>query len=170
MTTAPAPVPYRVLGIDPGVHGGFALVDRQGRLLHAEHFPLLIDKKRDRIDGPALARVLNRLAPTHAYVEAVGSRPRQAGQFQFGLTTGMIHGILHAQRVPLVAIAPASWKAAFNLHRAEDTTKSEMKSQARALAARLFPEHAARFARVKDDGVAEAALIALYGLSLAVQR
>lgn len=166
----PAPLPIRILGIDPGVHGGYALVDRQGKLLEAGHFPLRLDAKKDRIDGPALARVLAGLVPTAAYIEAVGSRPRQAGQFQFGLTTGMIHGILHAQNVPLTAIAPTAWKTALGLRRGEDVTKAQMKSAARALATKCFPASSARFARVKDDGVAEAALLALHGLLLYVQR
>jgi hypothetical protein len=41
-----------------------------------------------------------------------------------------------------------------------------MKSDARRLATMKFPQHAKEFLRVKDDGVAEAALIALYGSTL----
>ena len=37
------------------------------------------------------------------------------------------------------------------------------KRSSRDLAAARWPEHAARFARVRDDGRAEAALLAEYG-------
>jgi hypothetical protein len=39
------------------------------------------------------------------------------------------------------------------------------KGESRALAMRLWPDHGDRFARVKDDGRAEAALIAWWWLS-----
>ena len=67
-------------------------------------------------------------------------------------------------------MAPASWKAVYGIKRGEDETKRDKKNEARAIAANLYPAHADKFARVKDDGVAEATLIALYGLYLLSQR
>ena len=50
---------------------------------------------------------------------------------------------------------PASWKKHFKL--------SKDKGVSRATASQRFPQNAELFKRVKDDGRAEAALIALYG-------
>lgn len=166
----------RILGIDPGLSGGWALIDETGKLLDAGAFPTHTIKKNGKnstqLDGRKLAELIATIlwvADYHkpqvkAYVEAVSSRPRQAGQFQFGVNVGLLHGILHAQSVPFDLVAPASWKGGFGIKRLEDETKSQKKTEAREIAAKLFAPQAHLFARVKDDGPAEAALIALYGL------
>ncbi len=105
-----------------------------------------------------------------AYVEWVASRPRQAGQFTFGVNTGIIHGVLHAYKIPFQLVAATSWKRQYGLKMEEAGTKRDVKNRARELAAQLFPQHQSCFSRVKDDGVAEAALIALYGLNLQLTR
>jgi crossover junction endodeoxyribonuclease RuvC len=51
------------------------------------------------------------------------------------------------------------WKKALKIK----GTGAEGKNASRVAASQLFPEHAELFSRVKDDGVAEAALIAWYG-------
>lgn len=164
----------RILGIDPGLNGGFALLDSTGRFITAQHFPTHETRKNGKpstqLNGPALADQIQRLAPDHAFVEVVSSRPRQAGQFQFGVNCGLVHGILHALDIPFTLVAPASWKAAFGIKRQEDQTKADTKSEARAKAAHWFPDHSHLFKRVKDDGVAEATLIAFYGIYLLAQK
>lgn len=164
----------RILGVDPGLSGGWSLIDTSGKLLDAGGFPTHSVKKSGKastqLDGRTLADAVQKLEATHAFVEVVSSRPRQAGQFQFGVNTGVIHGILHAHRIPFELVAPASWKGLFSIKRGEDETKRDKKTEARQLAAKLFPAHAHLFSRVKDDGPAEATLIALYGLYLITQR
>lgn len=160
-----------ILGIDPGVQGGFAILDAEtGKLVDAQPFPLTDSfyrgKSAKRLDGYKLATLLDHhmaLADgeMQAVVEAVSSRPRQAGQFQFGINTGIIHGILYAHGIPFTLVAPATWKSFFGIKREEGETKQDKKSEARQLAAKLYPEHADKFRRIKDDGVAEAVLIAL---------
>lgn len=163
-----------ILGIDPGLSGGWALIDHAGRFLDAQHFPTRRIKKNGKastqLDGAALAETLRKLNASHAFVEVVSSRPRQAGQFQFGVNCGLVHGILHAHQIPFELVAPASWKALFGIKRLEDQTKADTKSEARSIAAKLYPDHAAKFSRVKDDGPAEATLIAVYGLSKLSQQ
>lgn len=162
----------RILGIDPGLSGGWALVDETGKLIRCGVFPTHSVKKNGKkstqLDGATLASLIGSTMATKAYVEAVSSRPRQAGQFQFGVNVGLLHGILHAHRISFTLVAPASWKASFGIKRGEDETKRDKKNEARELATKLFPDHAKQFARVMDDGVAEASLIALYGLYLTI--
>ena len=165
----------RILGIDPGLSGGWALIDNSARLLDAGNFPTHQTRKNGKastqLDGRALADQLAAYRfDTTAFVEVVSSRPRQAGQFQFGINCGLLHGILHAHGIPFELVAPAVWKGIFGIKRSEDETKAEKKTDARLIAASLYPTHAHMFARVKDDGVAEAALIALYGLYRISQR
>jgi crossover junction endodeoxyribonuclease RuvC len=77
--------------------------------------------------------------------------------FAFGRSRGVVEGILGAVGIPATFIAPAAWKRAVGLSLAN-------KDAARSEAIRRWPTHAALFARVKDDGRAEAALIAVAGM------
>ena len=163
-------VPQDILVIDPGLTGGWATVNPQGKLTGCGNFPTCIVKKSNKnstqLDGPALASLIKKSKASRAYVELVGSRPRQAGQFQFGINTGMLHGMLHAYGIPFTLVTSMAWKASYGIKRIDDETKRDKKTEARVIAAGLWPEEKKSFARVKDDGVAEAALIALHGLWL----
>jgi crossover junction endodeoxyribonuclease RuvC len=79
------------------------------------------------------------------------------GAIAFGRSRGVIEGVLGAAGVPVTFIAPAAWKRAVGLSLAS-------KDAARSEAIRRWPTHADLFARVKDDGRAEAALIAVTGM------
>lgn len=160
----------RILGVDPGLAGGFTVLNEHGAILTAGNFPTQTIKKHGksitRLNGYELASHIDTASPTHAFVENVTSRPRQAGQFQFGINTGVIHGILFAFGIEMHLVTPTVWKSVYRIKRHEDETKADVKTQAREIASRIFPEQAHFFARVKDDGVAESALIALYGLGV----
>ena len=75
--------------------------------------------------------------------------------FRFGETYGATQMAVAAHKVPIQYVTPAKWKGHFRLNRD--------KGVSRGLATQRFPDCADLFKRVKDDGRAEAALIALYG-------
>jgi crossover junction endodeoxyribonuclease RuvC len=169
-THAPLTKKQYILGIDPGLSGGYAVIDGEGTFITCGAFPTHVikksGKKSTQLDGVSLADELDLYkGALHAFIETVSSRPRQQGQFQFGVNVGMLHGMLYAMRVPFTGVSPASWKMNFGIKRLESETKAQKKSEARAIASKFYPKHADKFKRVKDDGVAEATLIALYGLS-----
>lgn len=121
------------------------------------------------VDPRALANLIGGIAfdfCTHslqAVVENVGSRPRQAGAFNFGLSTGLVHGVLAGQGIPFDTVSPVQWKGAMGLHKQSPLeTTEENKDRARAVAAKLFPHMAECFKWKKDDGRAEALLLAVY--------
>jgi crossover junction endodeoxyribonuclease RuvC len=97
-----------------------------------------------------------------AVVERVSSMPRQAGAFAFGLSTGIIHGCLASHGIPFELVSPSVWKAKMGLTKFPDETYAQNKTRARALAKQLFPKEAHLFKRVRDDGRAEALLMAVY--------
>lgn len=156
------------LGVDPGLSGAFVMVN-QARDIRVLRMPTrstkVSGKKREVLDGETAAAWLdfNRNLIKRAFVEQVSSRPRQAGQFGFGISTGTIHGLLYGNVIPWSLVAPATWKSAYGIKRLATQTKRDTKNEARAIAAQLIPKHAHEFRRVMDDGVAEAALIALWG-------
>ena len=154
----------RVIGIDIGVMGALALLDASGALIDVADMPVLRDgpAKRQAVNAPLLAVILREWRPERAFVEFVGARPGEGavGAFAFGRSRGVIEGVLGTVGAPVTFIAPAAWKRAIGI--APGSTGA--KDAARAEAIRRWPAQAERFARVKDDGRAEAALIGVAGM------
>lgn len=153
--------PRKLIGIDIGVAGALTLLDEAGELLEIADMPVLRDgpKNRPSVNAPLLAEIVYGWHVCHAFIERVGARPGEGavGAFAFGRSRGVVEGVLGACGVPATHIAPASWKRALGLNfSGKDASRSE--------AIRRWPNHACLFARVKDDGRAEAALIAVAGL------
>lgn len=152
-----------IIGIDPGLQGAFALLDPATGAVSVLDMPTTVDvagSQRRRLDIPALVsltRGLAALEPVLTILEQVGARGKDsaASMFAFGRGFGALETALHAAGIPPRMVPPAKWKGA--LHVPAD------KGQARAAATTVFPRHAHLWQRVKDDGRAEAALIAYYG-------
>lgn len=148
-----------LLGVDPGLSGALALIGPAG--LRIIDMPTLQPGKRRIIDEVELARLIDAAGPIdRAYLELVATRPGEGavGAFAFGKGYGLIRGILRAHFIPIVDIAPRRWKAAVGI------PAGAGKDASRAKAKDIFQREAGAFARVKDDGRAEAALIAHYGV------
>ena len=105
-----------------------------------------------------LADIMRAAKPDHAYLELVGAMPGQgvSSMFNFGVTYGAIRGVLAALQIPMSVVTPVKWQ--------RDLSVAKGKEGNRARAAELFPEFAYLFARVKDDGRADAALLAYWGV------
>ena len=153
-----------IIGIDIGSKGALALLDAAGALIEVCDMPVLLDgpKNRANVNAPLLAEIVCRWQATRAFVEYVGARPGEGavGAFAFGRSRGVIEGVLGACGVPAAFLTPASWKRAIGIAPGKDGAKDA----GRAEAIRRWPGQAALFARVKDDGRAEAALIAVAGI------
>jgi len=149
------------LGIDCGLNGAIAtLVD--GQLLYVHDMPTLtvdINKKSKRQVSPQLlAEIIGNLKPDQAIVERPAARPGQGvtAMFGFGRSLGVVEGVLAALNVPVTYVAPATWTKAMG--------KAAGKDASRQRAIELFPAMSEHFKRVKDDGRAEATLIAMWGI------
>lgn len=144
-----------MIGIDPGLTGAVAILD--GQSLRVHDIPTAPGPKgRSVMLHRALFDLLD-LPPAVAFVEFVSARPGQGvtSMFRFGETLGAIHMALAARGHALHQVTPAVWKRHFGI--------TKEKGASRGLASQRWPEIAPQFARVKDDGRAEAALIAQYG-------
>ena len=155
--------PTHILAIDPGLSGALCLLCLADRSIQAFDMPVT----EGRVDAAKLAAIVDQLnfqagRQIHATVELVSSMPRQAGAFNFGVSAGVVHGVLGALGIPMELISPNVWKGATGLHRMPGESQADVKSRARFLAQKLWPAQAALFARVKDDGRAESALLARY--------
>jgi crossover junction endodeoxyribonuclease RuvC len=119
-------------------------------------------KQFSRVDAPLLAAALRKIPHPiqHAVLERVSSRPGEgvSSVFAFGRAAGICEGVLAGLDLPVQLVVPQVWRRAMVPATLDNTKKSS-----RAAAARLLPKHAHLFKRVKDDGRADAALMALYG-------
>lgn len=159
--------PTHVLGCDPGLSGALALICVETRRIE---FIWDMPVSDGQVDPAALTKIVNTarffVGPLprgiHAAVENVNSLPRQAGAFNFGRSAGVVHGVLGALNIPYTLVSPNEWKGACGLRRGVNESQDQVKTRARELAIKLWPEMANEFKRVKDDGRAEACLISRF--------
>ena len=147
-----------ILGIDPGVTGALVLLD-DGRPVEWEAMPLLKASTAKRVNAAAMAALVRGWAPERAAVELVASRPGQgvASMFSFGHSAGVVLGVLGALEIPVVEITPRQWKARAHLTGTE-------KDASRAMAIARWPSWRALDAKLHGQALADAALIAVYGI------
>ncbi|MBP0492199.1 hypothetical protein [Roseomonas indoligenes] len=132
-----------------------------GHLVEVRDLPTVKIKvgegKRTRLVPSVLAAFLRERSVVHAFLEDVGPMPNDGAvqSFNLGRSFGQIEGALAAAGLAYTMVRPQVWK--------RDLSLGRDKSASRARACQLWPGAAASFARVKDDGRAEAALIALHG-------
>lgn len=146
----------RILGIDPGIQGAFALVGN-GTLV-VRDMPTIEVRGKRRPSAHGVATLIAGFGPVDlVVVEDVqgvqGSGATSA--FSFGRGAGVIEGVLAALERPTRYVTPQAWT--------KDLGVARDKGAHREMACRLFPEESELFARVKDDGRADAALLAHWG-------
>jgi len=153
-----------VIGIDPGINGAIAIF-RNGVLMSIVDMPTLEvnsgKTKKRHISAVGLRDILEmyilELYPTtHVVTEKVGAMPGQGvvSMFNFGRSAGIIEGVVAALRMPHTYVTPQTWTKAVG--------RAAGKDASRIRAMELFPSKADLFKRAKDDGRADAALIAYW--------
>jgi crossover junction endodeoxyribonuclease RuvC len=152
----------RILGVDPGIHGGLAVV-----LFENGAAPILIDAidipvtglgAKERIDAAGVRDFIVRHQPQHAVVERAQAMPKQGASsgFKYGRACLALEATVAVCGIPMTIIEPAAWKKFHQLRQAD-------KEESRQRALQLFPGAHAMLARKRDHGRGEAALMALYG-------
>lgn len=164
-------ISYRI-GIDPGVSGALALLEYKGEwpeLINLIDMPVLaLSGNKKQVNASELGKVLRawshdiEVRTTYpkntiiVYLEQVASMPGQgvAGMFNFGMSYGMVQGVVACLGYPMVLVRPTAWKKRAGLMKTN-------KDQARTYAQQLFP--AADLKLKKYIGRADAILIAMFG-------
>jgi len=143
-----------ILGIDPGLDGGLAIIEGSAIEL-LETIPTQIKGGfiKRQVDAQKLSNILRVYPDLVCYLEGVASRPGQgvASVFSFGDTYGAIRGVLGALNIPVYTVSPSKWKKALEVSSKEESLKASKD---------LFPS--VQFKK-KDHNIAEALLIAYYG-------
>lgn len=135
-----------VIGIDPGVSGGVAVLARDGRVSHVAKMP---ETDRD------LLELLQPYAmgDSRAFLELIHAMPKNGSQsaFKMGQSDGRLRFALTALQIPYVAVTPLKWQNAMQCRTKGDKNVSKARAQA------LFPSLKITHA------IADALLIAEYG-------
>lgn len=145
-----------VVGVDPGLTGALAL-------LAGDHLAYIADMPV--VDGIVDCYTLTDILAgwgrvDRAIVETQQAMPKQgvASTFKTGANYGRILGVLAALERPVMHVSPSAWTR--GLHVGSD------KHTHRRRAMDEWPNHAHMFARTRDDGRADAALIALWATTI----
>lgn len=155
-----------ILGIDPGFKGALALYDiTTGQPTYIFDMPLsaprvLNPEARQSIDAATLAQRIETHSKniTLAVLEGVHAMPGQGvtSTFRFGEGFGIVQGILAALNIRVIMPRPSVWKMTMNV--------TADKGSSLRLVRSLYPDFTTKyFYRAKDDGRAEALLLALFG-------
>lgn len=165
-----------ILGIDPGLEGGLALVSANTSRYQARQIIDAIDIPIVGVDAKKRVNVLEIIAwltkwgaPDHAFIERAGAMPRQGGAsgFKYGRAVGTLETFPVMLDIPMSIIEASAWKAAAGLKgKTQYKNPNDAKEAARQRILQLHPKQAHLFARKMDHGRAEAALIAIYGYKL----
>lgn len=157
------------IGIDPGISGAIAvLADGEAGVII--DMPVLKVGDNNEVDARHVAMFIRAARDMHpqatvtAVIERVRAMPPKDGErkagaqssFNFGDHYGKAKAVLELLGIPYTRAEPASWKRQFGLTGKE-------KDASRVLALQRFPDAAYQLTRKKDNGRADALLIALYG-------
>ncbi len=147
-----------VIGIDPGLTGAIAALGVLSESVAIIDMPVM----DGRVDPYELVGILTALGPVdRVVVESQQAFPRQgvSSSFKTGMNYGILLGVLAALERPVVHVSAAVWTRSLRV--------GADKGAHRRRACETWPAHAALFKRVKDDGRADAALIALWATTAA---
>jgi hypothetical protein len=152
------------IGIDPGQTGAIAVL-ADGEPVQVFDMPVSARKvKGQEVSATALAielrAIQRRCEGAHVYcvVEQVGAMPGNGGtsMFRFGEGYGIVKGTLSALGIGYSTVIPPKWKKWAGLIGAD-------KDASRTLCMQKFPGATPWLTRKKDNGRADAILIARYG-------
>lgn len=153
-----------VIGIDPGLSGGVAILNPDKSLYDLYDMPSCPKSaSKNWVNADKLNSIIENIISEPdckeviAIVEDVHAMPGQGvtSMFTFGEGLGCIRGVLVANAIPIVWITPQKWKKYFNL--------SKEKNVSTAKACNLYPQHTNLLVTPRGrsiDGRAEALLIA----------
>lgn len=150
-----------VMGVDPGVTGAVVVVGNAVVMAHRLIPTRAGPGGRKRIDARALHDIVGELIAecgvTLIVIEEPSALPKQgvASSFGFGRSLGICEGVAVGMNVRLEMVAPSTWKRQLRV--------PADKKQARARAGDLLPAFRHLWAKASEDGIAEAAMLALWG-------
>lgn len=155
----------RILGIDPGLDGGFVMLADNGEILAKNIMPTIKLKKKRLIDFRGVIDLFKEWNPHLCYLEKVTSRPGNGNvsMFNFGYGYGALEMALVALDIPYVLVPPQTWCKVMHQGLAKDI---EAKTRSLIVFKRSYPKldlRATERCTTVHTGMLDALLIAEYG-------
>jgi hypothetical protein len=141
------------IGIDPGKHGGIAVLDETGAVIDVVKMP---ETPQDLLGF--LSQYKENSVCT---LERVGGMPGNGGSamFNFGKGYGHLQMALIALEIPTEDVTPNKWEKTYQLGSSGKFSKTEWKNKLKAKAQQLFPSLGKKITLATCDAL----LIAEYG-------
>lgn len=156
-----------VLGIDPGLSGGIAVIDENFSLVDCFRMPVKEIGGKNKVDAGALFDRLSQFRIDLAVLELVGTRPGEGavGAFSFGDGYGAVRAVLECLGVPYRLERPQTWRGGQSL-------TGLSKEQIGEIAFEVFQaDEIYKGKRLKkdgtrgcNDGISDALMIAKFGV------
>ena len=151
-----------IIGIDPGLSGGIAVLDNY-KVLDLFDMPVMADGKKNKkqLNSALLAKLIKESISNNSesavIVEQVNAMPGQGvtSMFNFGQTFGAIKGICATLELPIFFVRPSKWKKHFELI-------NSSKDASRTKAIEMYPHLAEKLSKKKDVNKSDAILIARF--------
>ena len=152
----------RIIGIDPGLSGGIAVLDGL-KIFDIYDMPIMSEgkKNKNQLNSAQLVNIIKKNiisnGDTFLIVEQVSAMPGQGvtSMFNFGQTFGAIKGVCAALELPIFFVRPSKWKKHFELI-------NSSKDSSRTKAIEMYPSLSDDLARKKDVNKSDAILIARF--------
>ena len=124
----------RYIGIDPGKHGGIAVMGADGEVLDVVKMP---ETPQDLLDFLEQYK-----DDSFCTLERVGGMPGNGGSamFNFGKGYGHLQMALLALHIPTEDVTPNKWEKTYQLGSSGKYTKTEWKNRLKAKAQQMFPQ------------------------------
>lgn len=167
-----------VLGIDPGLSGGVALIESgdSPRVILATGIPVFGQDAKRRVDVPRVLALLQPHKIDAGFIERAQAFAKQGASsgFIYGRAVGQLEACIMGMGIPFNVCEASAWKKTHGLIRPKEVDpeiwKKVVKKRSVERARFLFPDSYGFFPKAGDHGVAEAILIASHGLAVLQPR
>ena len=152
----------KILGIDPGLSGAIAILEKK-KVLNLFDMPVMAEGKKNKkqLNSAQLVNIIKENIINEeevvVVVEQVNAMPGQGvtSMFNFGQTFGAIKGVCAALNLPIFFVRPPKWKKYFELI-------NSSKDSSRTKVIEMYPSLSSQLAKKKDVNKSDAILIARY--------
>ena len=152
----------KIIGIDPGLSGGIAILDNK-KVLSIFDMPVMAEGKKNKrqLNSAQLVSLFKDNIKVNeeivVVVEQVNAMPGQGvtSMFNFGQTFGAIKGVCAALELPIFFVRPSKWKKHFELI-------NSSKDSSRTKVIEMYPTLSNQLAKKKDVNKSDAILIARF--------
>ena len=149
----------KIIGIDPGLSGGIAIL-KHNKVLNIFDMPVMPEGKKNKrqLNSAQLVTLIKGNIKSNeeiiVIVEQVNAMPGQGvtSMFNFGQTFGAIKGVCAALELPIFFVRPSKWKKHFELI-------NSSKDASRTKAIEMYPILSNQLAKKKDVNKSDAILI-----------